>query len=1372
MIKLRTKMTAILLSVLMAFSAVHLVWAQEPELTELDLSSRDTWEDTLSWNIVDFSDEKMTVTAHSTGAGAFHTVNKELTNYHAAFRFTLEQGYASFRITLKNSDTSKINGAAFLEDSSNGYYLIAYPEYFDLYKGANGTNQFMARANINLAEKAHNLDITVFNETATSVRIKVLVDNAEAINVLDDGNTGGPAFTEPGYMGLGGNQVGYVIEKLSETEPSDPPAATELDWTSQSTWNDSLGWSKVQYDDDKMTVTAQNGYNVFHSANQSLTNYHSVFYLTVADGTEIPRMIFKRTDTDNIANGSYFDDNTNGYWIQPENGGEVFNLYKGTEGGPVFLGQAAVNLREKTHKMEITVSNETETSVRIKILVDDTEVINVLDDGTNGGAAYTEPGYVSIGGYNCGFVIAKTASSEPIEPPAPELDEIDFTISSTWKNTVDWNIVDYTQDSMIVTAHETGYGAFHSTRNDLVNYHTAFNLKLDEGTNPPTFRLKYTDASKIPGGGYIDGGNVNGYFLIIYDTNFSLFKGTASGGLSLATGNINLHDGSHNFDISLYNETDSSVRIKIMVDGELVINVLDDGSDGTPAFTEPGYVCMYGYKSGYTLSTPRANDEPADLAVYNFELVDNWTKWVYSDAEMVSGNIVLPNKGGWNNLLGASDDMGNYRAAFKMKLESDQPADSLINLTLRSKEAKDYLLNDRSNNAYHVIIGSQNIQLKRGYNTIYQVSDPISLYDGQFHKYQAVIFDKEDGSVVIRLYVDNKIMIDYTQTGDETTDCMGNPVPAELQNTLTGTGNIQLNALTTTVTIGDGSTVNPNRLKVLVVGNGISYLPAGSEEGWNNSWGAAASSEANDYVHQLLEKIHALDGMGDAEIRIASSIEWEETYNSYALTKLANDRNYGADIILMQVGDAVEPALISRYNFEAYYTQLIQYLNPDNTAKVVLMSTFAPADEINQQIKNVSRKYNYGYVAINHLYDDEANKPQYGDGEGQVSNYDLLEFPNDRGMAKIADLVYAPIVDLIAGGSGLTNAWRYDKATGVDVLLTNGVFPDDAVLQVQRISEGERYDVIKGKLPEHYIADILDIQVSKTIDSPQYSVTIPRPKFTIYQQLELYWADENGNLTPVEANVDDSPIYFNTSRLGTFVFAYPIDVESIYSDGVIDEFEIESVLKDCGDVIIFTAPGLEYLELTPYTFGAIKNTQKPLRFVFEEGQLDITAKVFAALAKPLKTLAFTATSADDTAKSRIVDLAVERNLKLSSEAFFEAGVMREGVYTSLSLPVDLKLSKGGVSKTNETKLLCIEEDDYITANAFTYHDDTIEAAVKNFGLFTLAEVSNEDVLNPSNPNGSDVNTGENTVPYVIAIILMTASLVSVLITYKRKKEMK
>ncbi len=188
--------------------------------------------------------------------------------------------------------------------------------------------------------------------------------------------------------------------------------------------------------------------------------------------------------------------------------------------------------------------------------------------------------------------------------------------------------------------------------------------------------------------------------------------------------------------------------------------------------------------------------------------------------------------------------------------------------------------------------------------------------------------------------------------------------------------------------------------KILFLGNSITRHGAAPQIGWNANWGMAASKEENDYVHQTMKRVWQVDK--DASFLVAQIAEWErEFWNENLMEQKFPDAvSYNPDIIIVRVVENVRETEHEGYPLYKGYEKLIEKVNPNGTARVVMTSPFWQAPDRDEIIKAFSNQYGHKYVDMCIGADDRYT------AKGQFEHAGVAAHPGDEGMEEIAKRIF------------------------------------------------------------------------------------------------------------------------------------------------------------------------------------------------------------------------------------------------------------------------------------------------------------------------------------------------------------------------------
>lgn len=128
-------------------------------------------------------------------------------------------------------------------------------------------------------------------------------------------------------------------------------------------------------------------------------------------------------------------------------------------------------------------------------------------------------------------------------------------------------------------------------------------------------------------------------------------------------------------------------------------------------------------------------------------------------------------------------------------------------------------------------------------------------------------------------------------------------------------------------------------LKLLILGNSITYSPIQPASQWYGTWGMAATTPAKDYTHQLTQRIaNALQR--PINTRTAAIWAWEADYTGFDYGRLAEYRNYKPDFFIYRAGDNIADTDPNLPNLAASIVTLINYIANGRGMQTIITGTF------------------------------------------------------------------------------------------------------------------------------------------------------------------------------------------------------------------------------------------------------------------------------------------------------------------------------------------------------------------------------------------------------------------------------------------------
>ncbi|NDV16345.1 hypothetical protein GO009_09945 [Muricauda sp. TY007] len=205
------------------------------------------------------------------------------------------------------------------------------------------------------------------------------------------------------------------------------------------------------------------------------------------------------------------------------------------------------------------------------------------------------------------------------------------------------------------------------------------------------------------------------------------------------------------------------------------------------------------------------------------------------------------------------------------------------------------------------------------------------------------------------------------------------------------------------------------KIKLLIIGNSLSFHGIAPDIGWTHESGMAASKKEMDYAHLLFQKIKDSLPQHDVCMRISNFASFERnpiTLNDNSINAL---HSFQADIIVFQLGENVDGANKDTMElFEKKYIELIQSFRGNGNPVIILTTPFFPSHVKNKTIKKVALSTKSYLVDLSHLtlINPENYAKNEVDYKGDKSIWKVEGIgihPGDIGMENIANLIFIAI---------------------------------------------------------------------------------------------------------------------------------------------------------------------------------------------------------------------------------------------------------------------------------------------------------------------------------------------------------------------------
>lgn len=197
--------------------------------------------------------------------------------------------------------------------------------------------------------------------------------------------------------------------------------------------------------------------------------------------------------------------------------------------------------------------------------------------------------------------------------------------------------------------------------------------------------------------------------------------------------------------------------------------------------------------------------------------------------------------------------------------------------------------------------------------------------------------------------------------------------------------------------------------RVLILGNSITRHGPKADIGWHDNWGMAASALEKDYAHLLVQKFTTARQGRAPEFMIDNISGFERGYANVNVTEvLKRYLEFQPDLVVLAIGEnipapkdaAQEAALLQALQ------ALMTALRMEGTARLFVRSSFWPHAVKDRLLCEACAATGGSYVDLSSF----GGKEEYfARSERQFEHKGVAGHPGDRGMAAIADAIWAVI---------------------------------------------------------------------------------------------------------------------------------------------------------------------------------------------------------------------------------------------------------------------------------------------------------------------------------------------------------------------------
>jgi alpha-galactosidase len=195
-------------------------------------------------------------------------------------------------------------------------------------------------------------------------------------------------------------------------------------------------------------------------------------------------------------------------------------------------------------------------------------------------------------------------------------------------------------------------------------------------------------------------------------------------------------------------------------------------------------------------------------------------------------------------------------------------------------------------------------------------------------------------------------------------------------------------------------------LRLLFLGNSITWHPPAPEVFWEGDWGMAASCREADYVHRLAALLTARTGQPPVT-RVENIAAFERAYATWQDPPRQQEwQRFAPDWIVLAIGENV-PSLapvVERRRFCRHLRQLLVPLLAAAPGQLLVRSCFWPEPLRDRLLRRVCTQLRGRFVDLAPLSQDAACRAET---ERPYAHSGVGAHPGDAGMQAIAERLLA-----------------------------------------------------------------------------------------------------------------------------------------------------------------------------------------------------------------------------------------------------------------------------------------------------------------------------------------------------------------------------
>lgn len=189
-------------------------------------------------------------------------------------------------------------------------------------------------------------------------------------------------------------------------------------------------------------------------------------------------------------------------------------------------------------------------------------------------------------------------------------------------------------------------------------------------------------------------------------------------------------------------------------------------------------------------------------------------------------------------------------------------------------------------------------------------------------------------------------------------------------------------------------------LRLLVVGNSITWHTPNAKLDWIGNWGMAATKQDNDYVHILEKMLQTANPTSTIRLYPRNMSDFEKSPASFDLERFSIADSFKPTHVVVFFGDNVSVGQSAA--FSTSYIRALNRITLNSSAQLLCVSTWWGNRSVDSIIADGCKSKGGQFVDISSL----SKKPGLKADAGEFKNAGVSAHPSDQGMQAIASSIF------------------------------------------------------------------------------------------------------------------------------------------------------------------------------------------------------------------------------------------------------------------------------------------------------------------------------------------------------------------------------